>query len=73
MQVWSLAKLSGLRIWCCRELWCRLQIWLGSLIAVAKAPIQSLAWELPYAAGTALKTKTKQTNKKQTKKPQNSI
>ena len=25
MQVRSLASLSGLRIWCCRELWCRLQ------------------------------------------------
>ena len=35
MGVWSLALLSGLRIWHCRELWCRLQIWLGSCITVA--------------------------------------
>ena len=27
MQVRSLALLSGLRIWCCCELWCRLQTW----------------------------------------------
>ena len=34
LQVQSLASLRGLRIWCCRELWCRLQMWLGSCIAV---------------------------------------
>ena len=31
----TLAPLSGLRIWSCHELWYRLQIWLGSYIAVA--------------------------------------
>ena len=31
----SLASLSGLRIWHCHELGCRLQIWLGSCVAVA--------------------------------------
>ena len=35
MQVRSLASLSELRIWHCRELWCRLQMWPGSSIAVA--------------------------------------
>ena len=40
--------LSGLRIQCCCELWCTL--------AVA-ALIQTLAWELPYDAGSALKRK----------------
>ena len=37
MGLWvrSLASLSGLRIWHCRELWCRLQMWLGSDIAGA--------------------------------------
>ena len=34
-QVQSLALLSGLRIRYCHELWCRLQTWLGSGIAVA--------------------------------------
>ena len=33
----SLASLNGLRIRCCRELWCRLQMRLGSGIAVALA------------------------------------
>ena len=37
MRMWfqSLALLSGLRIWHCGELWCRLQTRLGSGIAVA--------------------------------------
>jgi len=34
MQVQSLASLSGLQIWPCRELWCRLQKRLRSVIAV---------------------------------------
>ena len=33
--VWSLDLLSGLRIWLCRELWCSLQMWLGSQVALA--------------------------------------
>ena len=33
----SLALLSGLRIRHCRELWYRLQTWLGSWVAVAVA------------------------------------
>ena len=33
--VQSLASLSELRIWCCRELWWRLQTQLGSGVAVA--------------------------------------
>ena len=61
--VQSLALLSGLRIWHCRELWCRLQTRLGSCVAVAQpavvALIGLLAWELPYAAGTALKSQKK--------------
>ena len=36
-EVWvrSLASLSGLRIWCCSELWYRSQMWLESGTAVA--------------------------------------
>ena len=37
LQVQSLALLSGLRIWHCRELWCRLQARLRSGVAVALA------------------------------------
>ena len=33
--VQSLASLSGLRIWCCHELWCRLQMRLGSGVVMA--------------------------------------
>ena len=53
-QVWSLALLSRLRIWCCCELWYR---------SAATVPIGPLAWEPPYAAGVALK-KTKRQKKK---------
>ena len=50
-----LALLSGLKIWRCRELWCR------SLAAIT--PIRSLAWELPCAVGVALRNqKTKKFN-----------
>ena len=37
MQVRSLASLSRLRIQCCHELWCRLQMWLRSCFAVVVA------------------------------------
>ena len=33
LQARSLDLLSGLGIWCCRELWCRLQTRLGSQVA----------------------------------------
>ena len=64
-QVQSLALLNELRIWRCRELWCRLAV---------TAPTGSLAWEPPYATGAALKrqktkTKTKTKTKNKTKKP----
>ena len=52
MRVQSLASLSRLGIQCGHELWrwCRL---------AAATPIRPLAWELPYAAGAALKRKKK--------------
>ena len=46
MQVQFLALLSGLKIWHCRELWCRL---------AAAALIRPPGWEPPYAVGVALK------------------
>ena len=61
LRVRCLALLSGLRIWHCCERgighrrvsdlalpW----LWRGP---AATAPIRPLAWELPYAAGAALK------------------
>ena len=61
MRTWvqSLALLSGLRIWHCLELWYKLQIGLDLVLLwhrlAAAAPIGPLAWEPPYAPGTALK------------------
>ena len=59
MQVRSLASFSGLRIRCC----CTLRYSCGSDLAllllwcrpVAAAQIRPLAWEPPYAVGSALK------------------
>ena len=63
IQVWFLAFLSGLRIRHGHELWCRSQMrldpeWLRRRLA-AVAPSRPLAWELPYAAGAALRGKKK--------------
>ena len=61
LRVRTLALLSGLRIQCCRALWCRLQMRLrsGVAVAVAKASgyalIRPLALEPPYATAAALK------------------
>ena len=54
LQVRSLASLSGLRIWHCRELWCR---------PAAVAPTGPLAWETPCAMDAALKKKKKKRQK----------
>ena len=64
-----LALLSGLRIWGCRELWCRSQMRLRSGIAVAHrlaalALIRPLAWEPPYVSGVAVKRQKKIKKKK---------
>ena len=48
-QVGSLALLSELGVQHCCEMWCR---------PVAATPIGSLAWELLYAKGAALKKQT---------------
>ena len=41
-------------------------LWLWRRLAAA-APIQPLAWDLPYATGVALKSKKTKQNKKPTK------
>ena len=56
MRVRSLASLSGLRIWHCCEMWCRL---------AAVAPTRPLAWEPPYATGAAKEIAKRQKKKKQ--------
>ena len=62
MRVRSLALLSGLRIWCCHELWFRSQRRFGSRVAMAVAYvgqqllIRPLAWELLYVISVALES-----------------
>ena len=54
-----------------RELWWTSRTRLGSGVAVAvaaAAPIRPLAWECPYAAGAALRSKTIKKLKKIKKK-----
>ena len=68
LPVQSLASVSGLRIQHCRELWCRSQTRLGCCCGLAAAaPIGPLAWELPYAAGVALKRQQKKEKRKKEK------
>ena len=64
----GLAQWLGIR--CCHELWCGLQMQLGSCVAVALAQAsgyssnQTPVLEPSYAAGTALEKKTKRKKKK---------
>ena len=59
------------KVWCCQELWCRLQTWLRSCIAVvvvqlaAIALILPLAWEPPYASAALKRPKKKKKNETQ--------
>ena len=64
LRVRSLSLLSGLRIWCCGELWCRL---------TATAPIRPLAWEPPCAEGAALEKAKRQKQNKTKNTTSNSI
>ena len=70
MQVRSLASLSGLRIQHCHELLYSSKTWLSLDLPLlwyrqaAFTLIQTLAWELPYAEGVALKKKKKKKKKK---------
>ena len=52
LQVWSLASISGLRIWHCCQLWCGLQTWLSSCVAVAY--VDSCSWDLTPSLGTCI-------------------
>ena len=76
MRLWVQSSISRLWIWHCRELWCKSQTQLRSVVAqiwwlwhklAAVAPIGPLAWEPPCAVGAALKrqkTTTTTTTKK---------
>ena len=53
-RVWSLASLSGLRTQCYRELWCRLQTWLRSGVAMALVEISSCSSNWTPTLGTSI-------------------
>ena len=54
LRVPSLALLSGLRIQCCHELWCRLQMQLRSGVAVAVVQGSSCSSNLTASLGTSI-------------------
>ena len=68
MQVRPQASLSGRGIQQRHELWYRPQMCLGSGVIVAVAPMRLLAWEVPYAAGAALKSKKKKKKEREREK-----
>ena len=65
MQIRPLVSLSGLRIWCCRELWYKLQMWLGSGIAVTVVQASSCSSVLTHSLGTSICHKGGPKKKKQ--------
>ena len=66
MRMWvrSLASLSGLRIRCCHELWCKLQTRLGSGLAVAVAVAGSCNSDLIPSLGSPMCCRCGPTKKK---------
>ena len=54
MWVWFLAFLGGIRIWYCCELWCGLQMWLGSDFAVVVAQASGYSSDLTPSLETSL-------------------
>ena len=72
LRVWSLVSLSGLRIWHCHGLWCRLQIWLQSCVVVAVAQASSFSSDWTPSLGNSMcrgcSTKKQKTEKQQKKK-----
>ena len=54
LQVLSLASLSGLKIRCCHELWCRSQTQLRSGVAVAVTIAGSCRSDLTPGLGTSI-------------------
>ena len=67
LQVQSLASLSGLRIRCCRELWCRLQIQLRSGVAVAMVWAGGYSSDWTPSLGTSMCCGCSPKTSKQTK------
>ena len=72
-RVQSLASLSGLRIWLCRELRRGSQMWLGSHIAVAVMEAGSYSSDSTPSLGTSIccRCGPKKAKKKKKKKKKN--
>lgn len=72
MRLWvqSLAPLSGLRIWRCHELWCKLQTHLrfGVAVAVAKAGSSSSNWTPSLGTSICCGYSPKKAKRKEKKK-----
>ena len=67
IQVQSLPLLSGLRVWRCHELWCRLHTQLGSHIAAAVVQASAYSLDSTPSLGTSICCEygpKKQTNKR---------
>ena len=56
MRMWvrSLALFSGLKIWCCRELWYRVHTWLASGIGMAVAVAGSCSSDSTPSLGNSM-------------------
>ena len=77
MQVWSLALFSGLKIWCCHELWCRFadSAWIWHCCGCGCRPV---ATALTPSLGTSIccgcgPKKTKKKKKKRGRKRERSL
>ena len=68
LRVRSLTLFSGLRIWRCRELWCRLQTGLGSHVVVAQAGSGSSDLNSSLGTSTCHKEGPKKQKRKKKKK-----
>ena len=71
MRMWvrSLPPLSGLRIWCCCELWHRSQMWLGSCVVVAVVQASSYSSDSTPSLGTSICLGCSPKKKKKKKNP----
>ena len=63
-----LALLSGIGIWHCHEEWCRLQMWLGSCVAVAVVSVGSCSSDLTPSLGISTCKECGPKKKRQKKK-----
>ena len=73
MWVQSLASLSGLRIWHCQKMWCSLQMWLGSGVAVAVVQAGTCSSDLTPRPGNSICCRCGKRKKKKKIKTKKSV